>query len=293
MSKLAKRSVGLALNLMITSMAPLPGDTIDRDAVLLQTQRITASRHFHRCTRLARFLAFTVSETLAGRSIHLKEYTIAVEVFDKPSNFDARLDSAVRVSARALRLKLEGYYITDGRDDEIVIELSPGDYVPRFRMRNEGQSLDTAPADSLPAVVVEPDTSSARIVSDCLREWKYPITCVVDSASRGREALRSPGDHLLIAATRLRDGDGFDLARARQNPTGPVIFLAAPTLDTRDVEGIVNSGPVTVVYKPIRSADLMAALKVASRQWSCRSSGLPSATSDRNVHSDITQHPII
>jgi hypothetical protein len=97
--------------------------------------RILASGHFARTTRLARLLRYVVEQALAGRAEELKEYSIGTAVFDKPESFDPRLDAIVRVQARALRARLDAYYESDGRADDLVIRCQPGTYVPSFDLR--------------------------------------------------------------------------------------------------------------------------------------------------------------
>src|SRR5947199_7080210 len=108
---------------------------LDRVMVRGQLERILASRHFARTTRLARLLRFVVEQALAGRAEELKEYSIAVAVFDKPESFDPRLDAIVRVQARAMRARLDAYYASEGVDDEIVIRCEAGSYAPSFARR--------------------------------------------------------------------------------------------------------------------------------------------------------------
>jgi hypothetical protein len=104
-----------------------------------QLAKILASRHFARTTRLSRLLQFIVDETLAGRAAELKEYPIAIAVFDKPETFDPRLDAIVRVQAREMRSRLDAYYNDEGSDegwaDEMVIRCEAGTYAPRFDVR--------------------------------------------------------------------------------------------------------------------------------------------------------------
>jgi len=54
-------------------------------------------------TRLREFLRFVVNEGLEGRADNLKAYTIGIEVFDRPDNFDPITDTIVRVNAGKLR----------------------------------------------------------------------------------------------------------------------------------------------------------------------------------------------
>src|SRR5579875_1612886 len=71
---------------------------------------ILSSAAFRRSARLARFLRFLVEQALDPNCRALKEYTIGVEVFDRPATYDPRLDPIVRVEARRLRAKLREYY---------------------------------------------------------------------------------------------------------------------------------------------------------------------------------------
>lgn len=100
-----------------------------------QLARILASRTFQPADRLKRFLGFIVEETLAGRGDQLKEYVIAVHVFEKEHTFDPRTDPLVRVQARRLRARLVQYYRDEGQHDELLIDLPKGGYAPAFKPR--------------------------------------------------------------------------------------------------------------------------------------------------------------
>jgi adenylate cyclase len=93
---------------------------------------VLASRVFAQAARATEFLRFVVEETLAGRSDRLKGYTIAVEVFGKPPEFDAQTDPLVRVEAGRLRRRLIEYYHGEGRDDAVRIALPKNGYSPTF-----------------------------------------------------------------------------------------------------------------------------------------------------------------
>ena len=96
-------------------------------------ERILASSTFQQVDRLKRFIAFIVSEALAGRGDQLKEYVIGVQVFGKEVAFDPRTDPIVRVQARRLRTRLARYYREEGQHAEVVIDLPKGGYVPVFK----------------------------------------------------------------------------------------------------------------------------------------------------------------
>jgi hypothetical protein len=98
-----------------------------------QLERLLSDRRFPRSERLSRFLRYTIETTLAGRQDDLKEYSIALEVYDKPPSYDPAIDSLVRVEIGRLRTKLSDYYTKEGREDPIHIEFPKGSYVPIFR----------------------------------------------------------------------------------------------------------------------------------------------------------------
>jgi len=79
---------------------------ISGDSIRVQVEKILASPRFAHSERLKRFLRFTVDEALAGRGENLKEYVIALAVFDKDASHDPGADPIVRVEARRLRTRL-------------------------------------------------------------------------------------------------------------------------------------------------------------------------------------------
>jgi tetratricopeptide (TPR) repeat protein len=103
------------------------------DEVSAQVDRIGRSEGFRKSERLRRFLQFTVDRTLRGDVWQLREHVIAREVFDRPADFDPRVESIVRVEAKRLRRKLTDYYTVNGGNDSIVIEFRTGSYVPEIR----------------------------------------------------------------------------------------------------------------------------------------------------------------
>jgi len=117
--------------------------------VKAELARVLGSSVFAQATRATEFLRFVVDETLAGRADRLKGYTIAVEVFGKPADFDAQSDPLVRVEAGRLRRRLIEYYHGEGRDDAVRIALPKNGYAPTFA---------AAPATAASA----PSASSAR-----------------------------------------------------------------------------------------------------------------------------------
>lgn len=102
------------------------------EAVRASLDAILASSAFSNSDRLRRFLRFLVDRALAGQTDDLKEYTIGLEVFDRDTSYDPRVDSTVRVHAGKLRDRLREYYLGEGNTAAVRIDVPKGTYVPVF-----------------------------------------------------------------------------------------------------------------------------------------------------------------
>ena len=100
-----------------------------------ELREIVESRTFAQGSRLARFLRFVVENHLTGETEQLKETVIATEVYDRPPDYDPKVDSIVRTEARRLRKKLQEYYETEGRYSRVTITIPTGGYIPRIEFR--------------------------------------------------------------------------------------------------------------------------------------------------------------
>jgi adenylate cyclase len=96
--------------------------------VRAELERILSSRCFDQAGRASDFLRFAVEKTLAGESNRIKGRAIAIHVFGRPANFDARSDPLVRVEASRLRQRLTEYYAGEGSGDPVRLELPRGGY---------------------------------------------------------------------------------------------------------------------------------------------------------------------
>ena len=105
---------------------------LGKEQKIEQLERVLHSRTLQNSENLKAFLRFVVEKTLANEDAQLKEYTIAVEVFGRRSDYDPRIDSVVRVQAGRLRTKLQEYYTAEGKNDPIIIDLPKGHYHPVF-----------------------------------------------------------------------------------------------------------------------------------------------------------------
>ena len=67
-----------------------------------------------RAPNLASFLRYVCEMQLSGRADGIKEYNIGVEALGRPSDFDQKKDSIVRVEAHRLRKRLADFYEQEG-----------------------------------------------------------------------------------------------------------------------------------------------------------------------------------
>ncbi len=118
-------------------------------------ERVLASPGFLRNERMRRFLRFLAERHLEGSDNQLKESVIAVEVFGRKPDHDPSQDSIVRTEAGRLRSRLAEYYLGEGKDDAIVIELPKGGYTPVFSLRAPA-SQPALPEKALPGRKISP-----------------------------------------------------------------------------------------------------------------------------------------
>jgi hypothetical protein len=117
------------------------------DAEKRELEALLAAVPVDRAPNLHRFLDFVCRKYFEGKVAEIKEYTIAVEALKRPQDFDPRSDTIVRVTAAALRKRLEQYYSTAGASHPVQIVLPPGNYVPRFR---HSEAAAAAPPPAVP-----------------------------------------------------------------------------------------------------------------------------------------------
>ncbi|HVX65143.1 MAG TPA: helix-turn-helix domain-containing protein, partial [Bryobacteraceae bacterium] len=107
----------------------------DESKVLAELEQLVQSRVLRGAESLCKLLRYLVMRALERPGEPIKEYEIATELFGRPSNFDPRVDPAVRVQIGRLRSKLIEYYAGSGSLDELIVELPKGSHTPVFRVR--------------------------------------------------------------------------------------------------------------------------------------------------------------
>ena len=143
---------------------------LDVAAVTEHVNEALKSPLFAKAERQARFLRFVVEAALQSPPPNLREFDIALAVYDRRRDYDPRTDPIVRVEAARLRARLREYY-EQSPPSYMRIDLPKGGYVPQFIVVRTvtGTSASTA------SILVRPfrwlsEESTARTFCDGLAE---------------------------------------------------------------------------------------------------------------------------
>lgn len=128
----------------------LPNDLLQHPHWLL-VERVASSRLFQSSVRLRDFLLYVSACALRGAPEEATEQHIGIHVFQRAPGFNASDDSIVRTHARLLRQKLVEYFQSDGIDEELIVEVPKGHYLPTFRPRViQSEPNPAPPAEAAP-----------------------------------------------------------------------------------------------------------------------------------------------
>lgn len=124
--------------------------TPSAEDIQVELERVLASAPFANSNRSQRFLRYVVESSLNNHDELLKEFAIAVDVFERDISYDPSVDATVRVEAGRLRSRLRDYYSDEGRNDPVVIDVPKGGYRATFTERSVSPGGAVAPAESAP-----------------------------------------------------------------------------------------------------------------------------------------------
>lgn len=116
---------------------PVDSRAVSDAGARAQIERVISSEGFRNSESSRRLLRYLADESLAGRGRDLKEYTVGIEAFGKPSEYDPRTDASTRVQAGKMRQRLEEYYRTEGAADPVVIRFPKGGFQICFEAREK------------------------------------------------------------------------------------------------------------------------------------------------------------
>ena len=106
-----------------------------REEMQRQLERVVHSDAFRHASALQRLLQYLGTRVIEEPATEIKEYTVGVEAFGRGADYDPKINTIVRVQIHRLRLKLADYYQSEGTDDQIVIGIPRGKYLPTFAVK--------------------------------------------------------------------------------------------------------------------------------------------------------------
>jgi hypothetical protein len=110
---------------------PLPS-SIEKQALL---QRISDSQLLANKHVLRKLLTYLFVKTI--QELPIQEQDIAKDVFQRSASSSSSDDTIVRVNIHKLRKTLEHYFLDEGADEALVVQIPKGNYVLQFINKNE------------------------------------------------------------------------------------------------------------------------------------------------------------
>ena len=132
---------------------------LPREESLNQIERIASSQALRGSESLCKLLRYLARQALDNPGVPIREYQIATQVFSRPTEFDPRLDSTVRVQTGRLRSKLSEYYRHSGASDPVLVEVPKGTYHLSFQVRPNESS---GPAERAPGGAMDDPAARPR-----------------------------------------------------------------------------------------------------------------------------------
>ncbi|WP_337180576.1 ATP-binding protein [Sphingopyxis granuli] len=169
----------------------MTGETVDRmsdelcveriDQMRAHLEKVLASPTFEKSPRMQRLLRYVSEEAFAGRGGSLKEYSLAVSVFDKPDDFDPGTSATVRVEVGRLRRLLAQYAAEHGSSDDIHLVVPKGGYMPMF------EAVDRRAAEAANEVLAVAEVAGqvpneASLLPGGEWRWLSVLSCAFESS---------------------------------------------------------------------------------------------------------------
>jgi len=106
----------------------------------------------------------------SNKGQRLKETTIAIDFFKKGTDFNPGEDPTIRVRISNLRKKLDHYFLTEGKDDHVRLEIPKGHYDLEFIPVRQKQSPRLVKKTMLPYFIFVPLVLILSMI--ILFQWK-------------------------------------------------------------------------------------------------------------------------
>ena len=111
-------------------------------------ERVTAGSALKNSPRLQQLLRYLCERALSEPGSFISEQQVGTEVFGREPGYNSGEDTIVRTQVSQLRKRLLQYFLSDGREEPITIEIPIGSYMPLFHPRKEIPQPETREAES-------------------------------------------------------------------------------------------------------------------------------------------------
>lgn len=129
-------------NQILSNHSLIPSEVSSEESQLIENQLkvILASKYFKSAKQMQRFLKYIVEKTIDGKGEAIKQYSIAVDALLFTNDFDPDENPAVRIMGGRVRQRLIDYYKVHKNEDEIIISIPKGGYIPEFKKNPNAQN---------------------------------------------------------------------------------------------------------------------------------------------------------
>ncbi len=129
-------------------------------------ERIVASPSFAKSERLSSFLTCVCQLAQSGRTQNINEQYIGSVVFGRNPDYDPGIDSIVRSHASRLRHRLGQYFAEEGAEEELLLTIPKGGYIPVFEPRHphtESSPTETPKPFPNPGIIVAAEPAPSPV----------------------------------------------------------------------------------------------------------------------------------
>ncbi|MGA7522035.1 MAG: hypothetical protein WBW84_06105 [Acidobacteriaceae bacterium] len=182
---------------------------------------------FRNAERQSRFLRFVVDAALKSPEATIKEFDIAIAVYDRRADYDPRTDPIVRVEAARLRARLREYYEVTP-PERVRIDIPKGRYLPVFILV-EGAPAQVASDLSIrvsPFRSLSPDPDDRNFCDGLTEEVLYKLAqiprlrVITESVAAWLERREGPTARYLLEASVRKAGAEIRLTLHLMELTG-------------------------------------------------------------------------
>jgi hypothetical protein len=90
--------------------------------------RVVNSQELKRSSRLRELLLYLGKRSLKSPNGNIREQEIGAAVFERSADYDTNIDNIVRVNVSELRKRLAHYFLEEGANEKVVVEIPRGGY---------------------------------------------------------------------------------------------------------------------------------------------------------------------